>query len=96
MTEELTEKEEAELAELNITIKKAAQPEEEEQPEVTDAPDVDEEGNIDPHGGDVTSSNQVTEEEMNSDDVELAPLTGNVLNVETGEAVRENTDEVPY
>jgi stage V sporulation protein D (sporulation-specific penicillin-binding protein) len=96
MTEELSEKEEAELAELNITIKKAAQPEEEEQPEVTDAPDIDEEGNIDPHGGDVTSSNQVTEEEMNSDDVELAPLTGNVLNVETGEAVRENTDEVPY
>ena len=38
----------------------------------------------------------VTEEEMQSDDVEMAPLTGNVLNMETGEAVKENTDEVPY
>ncbi len=96
MTEELTEKEEKELAELNITVKRANELEEETEEENTDAPDVDENGNIDAHGGDVTSSTHITAEEMNSDNVETAPLTGTVLNVQTGDAIKEETNEIPY
>lgn len=95
MTEELTDKELKELEELNITVKKANFEEEETEEEV-DAPDVDADGNVDAHGGDVTSSTQVTQEEMNSDNVETAPLTGTVLNMETGDAVKEEKDEIPY
>lgn len=96
MTEELTEKEEKELAELNITVKRANETEEEVEEETDNKPAVDADGNIDAHGGDVTSSNKVTQEEMNSDDVETAPLTGTVLNVETGEPVKESNNEIPY
>jgi len=96
MTEELSEKEEKELAELNITVKRAEEEEETVEEETEQKLDVDENGNIDAHGGDVTSSNHVTSEEMNSDDVETAPLTGSVLNVETGEAVKENNSDIPY
>jgi len=95
MTEELTEKEEAELAELNITIKRVGEElEGEEEEDTEDTPTVDENGEIDPQGGDVTSSTHVTEEEMNSDNVSTAPLTGTVLNVETGEGLKEGYDEV--
>ncbi len=96
MTEELTAKEEEELAQLNITVKRANELEEETEEEQTDAPDVDADGNIDAHGGDVTSSTHVTAEEMNSDSVETAPLTGTVLNMETGDAIKEVNDEIPY
>jgi len=96
MTEELSEKEEQELAELNITVKRANVEEELTEEEATDSPDLDENGNVNAHGGDVTSSTQVTQEEMNSDDVETAPLTGTVLNMETGDAVKEETNEIPY
>ena len=37
----------------------------------------------------MTSSTEVTPEEMESDDVLTAPLTGTVLDTGTGEAVRE-------
>ena len=37
----------------------------------------------------MTSSTEVTPEEMESDDVLTAPLTGTVLDTSTGEAVRE-------
>ncbi len=97
MTEELTDKEVEELEALNITIKRADVEEEPSEPEDTEEkPEVDEEGNIDARGGDVTSSTPLTEEEMQSDDVTTAPLTGTVLNMETGEAVKENDDEVIY
>lgn len=96
MTEELSSKEEEELANLNITIKKQEEIEETEVIIEDNGPGVDENGNIDAHGGDVTSSTQVTSEEMNSDNVDTAPLTGTVLNQQTGEAVREGSDETPY
>ena len=99
MTEELTEKEEAELAELNITIKRAG--EEEETVEETEESEeivleTDEDGNIDARGGDVTSSTAVSAEEMASDDVDTAPLTGALLDQETGESVKSDADDSPY
>jgi stage V sporulation protein D (sporulation-specific penicillin-binding protein) len=83
MTEELSEKEQAELAELNISVKKANvieedTPEDEEEPE----PEVNEDGSIDANGGDTTSSTPVSEEEMQSNNVDTAPLTGTLLNPE--------------
>lgn len=90
MTEELSAKEEEELASLNIAIKKATDPADEEQGEdKQDTPSVNEDGQIDPQGGDVTSSTSVTAEEMESNNVETAPLTGSVLNMETGESLLE-------
>jgi stage V sporulation protein D (sporulation-specific penicillin-binding protein) len=81
MTEELSEKEQAELAELNISVKKANvieedTPEDEKEPE----PEVNEDGSIDANGGDTTSSTPVSEEEMQSNNVDTAPLTGTLLN----------------
>lgn len=83
MTEELSESEQAELSELNISVKKANvieedTPEDEEEPE----PEVNEDGTIDANGGDTTSSTPVSEEEMQSDNVDTAPLTGTLLNPE--------------
>lgn len=97
MTEELTTKEEEELAALNIAIRKAGDPVEAVEDSEEDAPNLNEEGVIDPQGGDITSSTAVTEQEMNSDDVETAPLTGSVLNMETGESlIKENVEEIEY
>lgn len=96
MTEELSSKEEEELANLNISIRKQEEEIVEEEETATDTPDVDENGNIDAHGGDVTSSTQVTQEEIESGNVDTAPLTGTVLNQQTGEAVKESTNETPY
>lgn len=97
MTEELSEKEIAELAELNITIKRADSEEtEEEAPEEEAEIARDPDGNIDARGGDVTSSLPVSPEEMNSGDVDTAPLTGTVLDINTGKPVKENDDKNPY
>ena len=95
MTEELSEKEQAEIDALNITIKSAN--EEEEEGEETEETEKDENGEpiVDAHGGDVTSSTPVSPEEMESDDVLTAPLTGSVLNTETGDAVTEDTSNEP-
>lgn len=98
MTEELSEKEIAELQELNITIRRASDEAEQEEEEAQETIELtkDENGNIDARGGDVTSSLPVSPEEMNSSDVETAPLTGTVLDVRTGKPVRDNDDKTPY
>lgn len=96
MTEELSAKEEEELAALDITIKRAEVTEEEEVPQEEEEPIVDENGNIDPNGGDVTSSTPVTEAEMESDDVTTAPLTGTVLNIENGEGIKKDDGTAVY
>ena len=94
MTEELSESEQAEIDALNITIKSANEDEEESE-ETEDELDYNEDGTIDAHGGDVTSSTAVTPEEMESDDALTAPLTGSVLNTETGDGVNEDTSDDP-
>ncbi|MBQ0028462.1 MAG: cell division protein FtsI [Lachnospiraceae bacterium] len=93
MTEELSEKEQAELAELNITIKNRDLEEEEE----TETGDENEEKDdvIDANGGDITSSTTVTDAEMNSDDVDTAPLTGAILDTKTGEPIKEDDENDP-
>lgn len=97
MTEELTTKEEEELAALNIAIRKEGDAAEAVEDSEVDIPSLNEEGIIDPQGGDITSSTVVTEEEMSSDDVETAPLTGSVLNMETGESlIKEGVEETEY
>lgn len=97
MTEELSPKEEEELAALNIAIKRADVPEDEnEEEDGEDKPDVDENGNIDAHGGDITSSIPLTDEEFESDDGTTAPLTGTVLNMENGEGIKKDNGEVYY
>jgi len=83
MTEELSESEKAELEALNISIKKAnIVEEEEENPEEVPEPEVLEDGTIDANGGDTTSSIPVSEEEMQSNNVDTAPLTGTLLDPE--------------
>ena len=81
MTEELSEKELAELEALNIAVKKANITNEEDEEEVSTQtePETSEDGTIDANGGDTTSSTPVSEEEMGSDDVLTAPLTNNML-----------------
>lgn len=89
MTEELSDKEKEELDSLESTITSANTEEEESEMTNDDGLKVNEDGTIDAQGGDVTSSTEVTPEEMDSDDVLTAPLTGTVLDTSTGEAVRE-------
>lgn len=97
MTEELSEKEEEELAQLNIAIKRAEVPDDgETEAEGEEQPDVDENGNIDAHGGDTTSSIPLTDEEFESDDGTTAPLTGTVLNMENGEGIKKDNGELYY
>ena len=82
MTEELSESELAELEQLNIAVKKAnivETKEEEDEPKQEEEPEVLEDGTIDANGGDTTSSTPVSEEEMQSNDVQTAPLTGVLL-----------------
>ena len=103
MTEELSEKELAELEELNIAVKKAniTTQEEEEETIIQPEPEVSEDGTIDANGGDTTSSTPVSEEEMGSDDVQTAPLTNNMLinnadpSANTNNTPEEVQDEVP-
>lgn len=93
MTEELSEKEIEELKNLDIAIKKA--PEEEEEDTVSENETTKpQEETIDANGGDITSSTPLSEEDMISDNVETAPLTGNVLNPSTGEAVNKGAPEI--
>jgi len=89
MTEELSESEKAELEALNISIKKAniAKEEETDLPEDVPEPEVLEDGTLDANGGDTTSSTPVSEEEMQSNNVDTAPLTGTLLDP------GENTDD---
>lgn len=94
MTEELSEKEQAEIDSLNSTIKSANSEEEEAAPK-EDNLDYNEDGTINAHGGDVTSSTAVTPEEIENGNVETAPLTGSVLNTETGSGIREDTGNEP-
>ena len=89
MTEELSDKEREELDSLESTITSANTDEDEAEETNEDGLKVNEDGTIDAQGGDVTSSTEVTPEEMESDDVLTAPLTGTVLDTGTGEAVRE-------
>ena len=89
MTEELSDKEKEELDSLESTITSANTEEEESEMTNEDGLKVNEDGTVDAQGGDVTSSTEVTPEEMESDDVLTAPLTGTVLDTSTGEAVRE-------
>ena len=82
MTVELSESELAELEQLNIAVKKAnivETKEEEDEPKQEEEPEVLEDGTIDANGGDTTSSTPVSEEEMQSNDVQTAPLTGVLL-----------------
>ena len=89
MTEELSDKEREELDSLESTITSANTDEDEAEETNEGGLKVNEDGTIDAQGGDVTSSTEVTPEEMESDDVLTAPLTGTVLDTGTGEAVRE-------
>lgn len=89
MTEELSDKEREELDSLESTITSANTDEDEAEETNENGLKVNEDGTIDAQGGDVTSSTEVTPEEMESDDVLTAPLTGTVLDTGTGEAVRE-------
>ena len=96
MTEELSESEKEELEALNISVKKANVIEEEEPVEEEPAPEVLEDGTIDANGGDTTSSTPVSEEEMQSDNVDTAPLTGTLLdpgNTETQNTGTQDTEE---
>lgn len=93
MTEDLSEKEQAELAELNITIKNRDLEEEEETE--TDENETTDGEIVDAKGGDITSSTHLTDEEMNSDNVDTAPLTGAILDTQTGAPVKEDDENDP-
>ena len=94
MTEELSEKELAELEELDITIKHPAV-EEDETGEEGEGTAEETEEVMDANGGDITSSTRPTDEEMQSDNVETAPLTGAIFNIETGQPVSEADENDP-
>ena len=74
MTEELSDKEREELDSFESTITSANTDEDEAEETNEDGLKVNEDGTIDAQGGDVTSSTEVTPEEMESDDVLTAPL----------------------
>lgn len=97
MTEELSESEMEEIANLNITIKKANESKEEDEEEVEEPvePETLEDGTIDANGGDTTSSTPISEEEMTQENVETAPLTGNLLNPSTGEGTQTSISNNP-
>jgi len=96
MTEELTDKEREELDNLDIAIKNPADEETEETGEEGEgeSEEADEEV-LNANGGDITSSTPVSEEEMQSDDALTAPLTGTVLNTETGAPLVEDEEDAP-
>ncbi len=96
MTEELTDKEREELDNLDIAIKNPADEETKETEEEGEgeSEEADEEV-LNANGGDITSSTPVSEEEMQSDDALTAPLTGTVLNTETGAPLVEDEEDAP-
>ena len=94
MTEELSASELEELKQLNIAVKKANVIEEEEETteEIIEVETL-EDGTIDARGGDTTSSTPISTEEMGSDNVVTAPLTGAVLdNKDVPEPSESETD----
>lgn len=96
MTEPLSDSEREELESLSITIKQANISEEETQTEEeTEQIETDENGEIDARGGDVTSSTPLSDEDMQSDNADTAPLTGAVLNEQNGLGVLEDTGNDP-
>lgn len=98
MTEELSEKEQEELANLNITIRKESEEENVEETENSETEENIDNGEtiIDAHGGDITSSEPLTAEDLNSSDVnDTAPLTGSILDSQTGEPLREDNSNAP-
>lgn len=98
MTEELSEKEQEELANLNITIRKESEEENVEEIENSETEENIDNGEtiIDAHGGDITSSEPLTAEDLNSSDVnDTAPLTGSILDSQTGEPLREDNSNAP-
>ncbi len=95
MTEELSDKEREELENLDITIKSSNLSDEETEEEGESADNEEDESIVDANGGDITSSTSPTAEEMQSDDVLTAPLTGTVLNTQTGEPVVEDKEDGP-
>lgn len=98
MTEELSEKEQEELANLNITIRKESEEENVEEIENSETEENTDNGEtiIDAHGGDITSSEPLTAEDLNSSDVnDTAPLTGSILDSQTGEPLREDNSNAP-
>ena len=94
MTEELTDTEQKELDDLDIAIKKGNDTVSENDgaqvnEDVSGEPkEENEDGTIDANGGDTTSSTPLSEDEMKDDNAVTAPLTGDVLNPSTGEAVK--------
>lgn len=94
MTEELTDTEQKELDDLDIAIKKGNDTVSEndgaqENEDVSGvSKEENEDGTIDANGGDTTSSTPLSEDEMKDDNAVTAPLTGDVLNPSTGEAVK--------
>ena len=96
MTEELSESEVEELKNLDIAIKKSNEIDENgEDPSVSDNTVVNEDGTVSANGGDTTSSTPVSEEDINNDNADTAPLTGTVLNPSTGEPVKEPSEDIP-
>jgi len=94
MTEELTDSEREELDNLDIAIKNSEDGVTDEDTEGEEGKGTEEEI-FDAHGGDITSSTTPTDDEMQSDDALTAPLTGTVLDRETGAPVVEDTDNGP-
>ncbi len=94
MTEELTDSEREELDNLDIAIKNSGDGVTDEDTEGEESEGTEEEI-LDAHGGDITSSTTPTDDEMQSDDALTAPLTGTVLDRETGAPVVEDTDNGP-
>ena len=94
MTEELTDTEQKELDDLDIAIKKGNDTvSENDGTQVNEdvsgeQKEENEDETIDANGGDTTSSTPLSEDEMKDDNAVTAPLTGDVLNPSTGEAVK--------
>lgn len=97
MTEELSDSEKEELEKLDIAIKKADELSGESETEDVSGNDIvsGEDGTVSANGGDTTSSTPLSEDEMNDNNADTAPLTGTVLNPSTGEPVNEGKEEIP-
>jgi len=96
MTEELSEKEMQELEQREIEFQQTVSGnstvsgnEIEETEDTVSGNEPGQDGEVDANGGDTTSSTPVSPEEMESDDVITAPLTGALFDPETGEPVRK-------
>ncbi|MCR4652033.1 MAG: penicillin-binding protein 2 [Lachnospiraceae bacterium] len=101
MTEELSESEIAELEALDISIRMVDDTVEEEiTEEESTAVDesgliLNEDGTIDANGGDTTSSTPLSDEEMQDNNADTAPLTGTVLNETDGTPIVEDNGSGP-